>query len=123
MPFTHSPQIIMSRRFPKLFFMLMLLVLTALPGCRSEKEKLNALCADLQDATLLTSDCSIMAQKLEKLTPEFQNHVQTLNQSVPAENERPAYLDAISPCISAYLEIQTGPCGQDAAVQKALPKP
>ena len=93
----------------------------ALPGCSSDKEKMDDICSKLKTASLMTDDCSAMAKKLAPLTEKFESQLARLNQNVPNEKDRALYIDSVSQCLSAYTEISTGPCGQDAAVKKAMP--
>ena len=97
------------------------LLFAALPGCSSDKDKMDDVCTKLKSASLMTDDCSAMATKIGPLTQKFESLLKHLNQNVPSEQERAGYIDSVSQCLSAYTEISTGSCGQDAAVKKAMP--
>ena len=97
-------------------------ILMPLTGCSSNKEKLDDVCSKLNAASLMTNDCSAMAQKMAPLTKKFMTILSESNQKIPDEKERALYIDAVSQCLSAYTEISTGPCGQDEAVKKAMPE-
>ena len=104
-----------------LLLLFMVLSFAALLGCSSDKDKMDDVCAKLKTASLMTDDCSAMATKIGPLTQKFESLLKHLNRNVPSEQERAGYIDSVSQCLSAYTEISTGSCGQDAAVIKAMP--
>lgn len=89
-------------------------------ACQSKVEHVNDLCGELKQTAMLTDNCSKMAKKLSKLTPEFKK---AMDMKMPDNEEAQLkYTQAISHCMSAYLEISTGACGNDPAVRNAMPK-
>lgn len=93
---------------------------TLFSACQSQVDHINALCSDVKQASMLTDDCSEMAKKLSKLTPKFQKMISV--EKPDNETAQRDYTEAVSHCLSAYLEISTGACGNHADVQNAMPK-
>lgn len=101
---------------------ILLLVSLSFLGCSNDREKLEAICSDIQEAAQMTDDCGKMAEFLEPRTSEYQTILTKLNQNEPDEAKRKEYVDVVSKCLRGYLEISTGACKDDKAVMSALPR-
>ena len=103
------------------FVLIMLLLFISVMGCRSDKEKLDDVCAKLKSVSERTDNCDAMAKELGPLTQKFEAILSDLNQNVPDDKDRALYINSVSQCLSAYNEIMTGACGQVDSVKKAMP--
>ena len=104
--------------FGKVWLILVMSVL--LFGCSSRLEKMEAVCRDAMDASQMTEDCSKMAAFLKPVSEKYQMMISDVRDNV-AESERNEFVNAVSKCNRAFLEIQTGTCANDPEVKAVLP--
>ena len=93
-----------------------------LSGCTSDADRMMSICTDVEAAALQTDDCDAMARKLAPVSKDFSRQLDKIRQSEPSQTEKQRYLDSVSTCMRAYLEISLGPCGQNRNVQSAFPQ-
>ena len=97
-----------------------LVLLPVLSSCANDQKKLDELCTELTQISKMTTDCQKMAGKLAPATDKFNAVIKKLETDVPDEASRQAYLNSLSVCLKAYLEMSTGPCKDTPEVKSHL---
>lgn len=91
-------------------------------GCADERERLTALCTQLEARAVSAHDCPALAAELEALIDEERELVERVR-DMPAPSdaaEQRAWRLALEPCLRARLDLATGVCAADPAVREAM---
>ena len=84
--------------------------LLCVTGCKSDLEQLTETCNEIETVSKMTEDCQMMAQKLAPLSESFKAQKKKLENNPPSNDLMPQYIDQTSTCMTAFLEMASGPC-------------